>query len=426
MFRKLHIQMTLFSTLITGLVLTAMSCICLYIAESGMRENNFAAFLNNSNACITHLENQTVLTHQWLLEMQQSYGFLMDIQDNGRSLFFEELNSLPDTRQMMKKAREMTLSSYGIDLSDPKSASTLTKSAHFAFTLDGHSYYGKAAMIPKKNGAVSMLLLYPLDSLEQQIADQRLYFLLACCFGIFLLSIFSWFFTGRMLKPMEESRKRQTEFISAASHELRSPLAVILSSISAIKKSDAREAEHFLNNMEQEGNRMSRLVEDMLALANADNHSWTVRIAPAELDTLLLQTYEKYEPLAQEKHVHLQIVLPSEPVVPFPCDSARIAQVLSILTDNALSYVPDHGTITLSLLLENSRPVLQVSDNGPGIPDNQKLAVFQRFYRADLSRQSREHFGLGLSIAKEIVGLHNGKLLLTDTPGGGATFRILL
>ena len=108
------------------------------------------------------------------------------------------------------------------------------------------------------------------------------------------------------------------------------------------------------------------------------------------------------------------------------CDEERIAQVLSILMDNALSYTPAPGSITLSLSFTSGHVSLSVADNGPGIPDSAKKQVFQRFFRQDKAHTSKDHFGLGLSIAREIVRIHRGRLVLSDTPGGGATFTRIL
>lgn len=99
-------------------------------------------------------------------------------------------------------------------------------------------------------------------------------------------------------------------------------------------------------------------------------------------------------------------------------------QVLSILLDNAVSYTPPGGAISLSLKLEPDKVLLGVSDNGDGISDEEKEAVFDRFYRCDKSHKDKSHFGLGLCIAHEIVRMHKGKLWIEDTPGGGATFIV--
>ena len=112
--------------------------------------------------------------------------------------------------------------------------------------------------------------------------------------AVLALVTFSWFFTGKMLRPLEENQRKQTQFIASASHELRSPLAVILSSVQAME-SDWENAGRFLKTIKSEGDRMSRLIGDMLSLANADNKSWSIMKTDCELDTLLLDTYEKYQ-----------------------------------------------------------------------------------------------------------------------------------
>lgn len=229
-----------------------------------------------------------------------------------------------------------------------------------------------------------------------------------------------------MIRPLSENHKQQTEFIASASHELRSPLTVILSSIQAMEKASPEEQKHFASIIKNEGNRMSRLIGDMLSIANADNRSWKIFPAPCELDTLLLDTFEKYERLMQEKKLRFHISLPEETLPPCKCDSSRISQVLSILLDNALSYVPSGKDVFLSLSQGTKHFYLTVADNGPGIPDKQKASVFHRFYRADNARNNKEHFGLGLCIAQEIVQLHKGTLKITDTKGGGASFIIRL
>lgn len=149
--------------------------------------------------------------------------------------------------------------------------------------------------------------------------------------------------------------------------------------------------------------------------------------------------------MALSKGLRFEIELPDEGINPIRCDAERIRQLLSILIDNAFSYTPKGGRICLSLATETpaflsdslndkkyrntaqrQKLYLSVIDNGPGIPDDQKDAVFERFHRLDTARRDKAHFGLGLCIAKEIVQLHHGQILLTDTPGGGATFTVVL
>ena len=421
MFRRLHIQMTFFSALIIGIVIFIMTTACNFIAENSTRQNAWNTFQNNAISCISHLETQSI-SSDWILQAEKNYDISMDIRDNGNSLYLKKLQTDSLDETIFRKAEEISAASYALDLSNPGAVSKLTKRIFFQMK----DFYVSTALIPKSHGTVSMIILYSLDSVKHRILLQRLAFSGAAFLAILALSICSWFFTGRMITPLEKSRQEQTEFIAAASHELRSPLAVILSGISAMKKADPKEQGHFLSVIEKEGTRMSLLINDMLSLSNADNHSWKMHPVFCELDTLLLDTYEKYEPLMQDHHMKFFIELPEEEIPSCPCDPERISQVLGILLDNAISYVPENGKIILSLSQTETHFLIRVKDNGPGIPDFAKTSVFRRFYQADSARNNRQHFGLGLCIAYEIISLHKGTISVLDTPGGGSTFQISL
>ena len=92
MFKKLHRQMTLFCTLVTGLILVAMSCVCLTIAESGIKDVSYSSFINNLNSLYSYLENQSVITHTWISQMEYNYNMQMEIKDTGNKLVFQSLN----------------------------------------------------------------------------------------------------------------------------------------------------------------------------------------------------------------------------------------------------------------------------------------------------------------------------------------------
>ena len=354
------------------------------------------------------------------------------ILNNGKRLFFDKLNEESSSNasgengrkssveNMLAEAARISREEQGLDVEYTGSIS-LPKEVYFE-TAD---FYACTALIPKGSGVLSLVLVYPLDGLKGQIFHQRILWGGLLLIAVLALVVFSWFFTGKMLRPLEENRKRQTQFIASASHELRSPLAVILSSVQAIE-ADPGECRRFLSTIKSEGTRMSRLIGDMLALANADNKSWSIMKSPCELDTLLLETYEKYEPLLREKGISMNVELPDESLSPCRCDGGRISQVLGILLDNGASYVPTGGKIRSGVEEKEKYFRIYVEDNGPGISDENKEAVFQRFYRADSSRKDKQHFGLGLCIAKEIVTLHHGSIRIEDTKGGGTTFVVRL
>lgn len=414
--------MTVFSAAITNTILIVMALVCLLIAESSAKENSYATFVNNAGACITQMEEQPAISHRWLKTMMNNYHVRILIRDNGNPLYFYKLADFGQDSSAFSRALDLSRDSYGLNLESYSRNQKLTKSADFQFP----GYYACTALVPHTDGVLSIIILYPLSDLHLQLNTQRLAFGGAVLAAIAAVSVFSWFFTKKMIRPLEKSRKEQTAFIAAASHELRSPLAVIRSGLSAIPRATPERAGVFVDMSLKECDRMARLIQDMLSLSNADNHTWRLEAAPCELDTLLLETYEKYEPLTKEKGLRLTVSLPDAPLDPISLDAGKISQVLAVLLDNAISYVPEGGRICLSLKKEPGAAVVSVADNGPGIPDSEKESIFQRFYRSDTSRNDKQHFGLGLCIAREIAVLHKGTLTVSDAPEGGAVFSLYL
>lgn len=429
MFKKLHWQMTLFSAFITSLIIVALTCVCLFISESSLKKNTEASFLMEVNAMITHLQSQNSISLSWVNQMQENNHFLLYFYDNGTPLFSQRLYSGEAQDALAERAKACALSRYGMDIS---STTQTIVPVHTEFSLTDSAsvpYYVSAGVIPKTNSDLGFIVLYSLAGQRQQILRQRLLFAAADALAIFLLSVFAWFFTGRMLLPLEENRRKQIHFVSASSHELRAPLAVILSGADALgKATTAAERAHFLGMIQSEGIRMQHLISDMLFLARSDSGSFSFSARPVQPDILLMDAYERFERTAREKKLSLALSLPKEQLPFCVCDPERVTQILSILLDNALSYTPEGGRITLSLSMAPKRSGIRfgVSDTGPGIPDAQKDLIFDRFYRAESSHTDKNHFGLGLCIAKEILSAHRGCLWVEDAPGGGANFLFTL
>lgn len=432
MFKKLHCQMTVFCTLITSTILIALTCICILISERSLTNNIYNSFFKDINAMIIHLQSQSTISLQWVNQLQENSRFLLLLYDNGKPLFSQQLYSDNKEHELEEACLSYAKETFGMDISDAK-GSKLPSHEEFTFTgEDGSKYYISAGTIPKAKNTLGFLLLYPLSGQQRQIYIQRLLFTGVNLAAIFLLSLFSWFFTGRMLLPLEESKKRQTQFISAASHELRTPLSVMLSGAEALEKSTTQEERgHFLHMIQDEGTRMRRLISDMLLLANSDSGSFSLQKSPCQPDELLLEVYEKFEFSAKKNGISLFLSLPEASIPDCDCDSERITQVLSILLDNAISYTPSGGKIALSLSLldasESGRNFcFSVSDTGPGIPEEETTLIFERFYRSEKSRADKNHFGLGLCIAKEIVLAHRGKIYVENNKNGGAVFVVEL
>ena len=426
MYKKLHLRLTLFCTFICGLILVVLSLFCLSFSEAESEKSHFADFQINISMLKNHLENQTVLSHNWLAQITADTRFEMDIRDNGSRLVFENLNPLSIHEDLFEAARQTAREQYMVLEEAVSPNSLLPIHAEFKLSQEGQNYFASVLIIPKNSGSLNVAVLCPLTDLYQTLRFRRILFLSADLAGILLLALFFWFFTWYMIQPLIINNQKQAEFIASASHELRSPLAVIISSLSAMTHASVKDRERFSETIRLEGKRMSRLIDDMLTLSGTGSSLFSVHKTPVEMDTLLLSVYEKFEPLALKKSISLTIALPDELVAPCLCDRERMEQVLSILLDNALSYTPSQGKIALSLQTVSDKLIFRVADNGPGIPDSEKEAVFDRFYRCDKSHKDKAHFGLGLCIAREIIHMHKGSIRVEDTPGGGAAFVVTL
>jgi signal transduction histidine kinase len=222
---------------------------------------------------------------------------------------------------------------------------------------------------------------------------------------------------------LEEGQQKQKEFIAAASHELRSPLTVIKTGIASIKE-DMTKADRFLPHVEAECDRMSRLINEMLLLAAVDTKSWELAWEQVDMDTLLIECYDMFCTCLNPKQAVITLDLPEERLYRIYGDKERLKQILTILVDNAMSHIPEGGRIALRVLQRKHFMTIAVEDNGKGILPEDKPHVFERFYRKDKSRTDKQHYGLGLSIAKELVELQHGSITVEDTFGGGTTFRM--
>ena len=424
MFRKVHFRLDLLCASITFFILAVMSLGYLSISEKSLKDNSFASFQKEMEEIAESLTESNVLTWEQLSRIEDQGTYSIQILDNGVPLLFNRQPSWKQ-EQLFDAAWDYFESHFEILSFEDNPL----YQGEFDFSSKGFGasdYYGCAMILNRNGGALKIMLLKPLTALYQQIRTQRILFALLTGLAAIALFLFSWYFTRRLLRPLEESQQRQTQFIAAASHELRTPLAVILSCASASRCGNEEERAHFLDSIQSEGLRMSGLIDDMLLLSGMEAHAWTIDLRPVELDTLLLETFEAFEPVAAEKSIHLSIELPEESLPPCNCDPGRIRQVLSILLHNAVSYTHEQGQICLSLAYQGKSFRVQVADNGIGIPEEEKAHIFQRFYRADPSRSSKGHFGLGLAIAWEIIKAHQGQILVGDTLGGGTTFTVVL
>ena len=220
---------------------------------------------------------------------------------------------------------------------------------------------------------------------------------------------FSYLLSGLAVRPVERAWNEQQRFVSDASHELKTPLTVILSSsdLLAQEESPTKRAP-YLDNIRAESQRMRRLVEGMLTLARGDSGRAKTPMEPVALSELANETAMSFEPVAFEAGHPLEYELAENLTVRGRADELR--QVFAILLDNAVKYAPAGAPVRLTLRESGRDAALEVENPGDPIPPEQLAHLFDRFYRADASRSDHEGFGLGLSIAQSIVTAHRGTI----------------
>lgn len=229
---------------------------------------------------------------------------------------------------------------------------------------------------------------------------------------------------NQMLARLQDAVDRINRFTADASHELRSPVALIRTAAEyALRnpKIDAESRETF-REIVAESVEAGALLEDMLTLARADAGFGAPALEPLELSEMVQEAGDRMRPLADGKAQSLTVTTAGSAWI--NGDRASVRRLLSILLDNAIKYTPARGRIRMELATTNSQASLTVRDNGIGIPAELLPRIFDRFERADPSRGETSGAGLGLAIAKWIAGTHGANLTAESRPGEGSAFRV--
>jgi two-component system OmpR family sensor kinase len=226
------------------------------------------------------------------------------------------------------------------------------------------------------------------------------------------------------LERLENLFETQRRFLADVSHELRTPLTAIRGNVDLIRRMGEPDAES-LEAITSEVDRMTRMVQDLLLLAQAESGKLPMAREIVELDTLLLEVYKQGKTLAQDR---LEVRLGREDQARVAGDRDRLKQMLLNLVGNAIAYTPSGGQVTLGLTCVSDYARVTVSDTGPGIPQEELPHIFERFYRIDKSRRRLEGggAGLGLSIAYWIARSHQGRIEVASEVGKGTTFSVWL
>jgi len=278
----------------------------------------------------------------------------------------------------------------------------------------------------RQAGLLSQTIVFADMSSEERTLEALLHL---CIFiGLLSLGLFwlvSLFLARWAVKPVERAWEQQRQFVADASHELKTPLTVILTNAELLQAPDCDEEKRrgFSDNILAMSRQMRSLVEGLLELARGDRAADKTHLAPLDFSVLAAETLLPFEPLFFEKGLTLQSRM--EPGLALRGDGEKLRRLLEILLDNAQKYSEAPGLVHVELRRQGNSALLTVANSGTPLSAREQKDIFKRFYRADKARQREGGYGLGLSIAENIVRAHGGRIW-AESADGFNRFRVQL
>ena len=276
----------------------------------------------------------------------------------------------------------------------------------------------------RQTGLLSTRIAFTDSTLEQATLRSLLTgSLLIGLAALAVLFVCSYVLSGAVTRPVGRAWQQQKQFLSDASHELKTPLTVILSSTELLEQSATPEQKQYVDNIRAESRRMKQLVEDMLTLSRIQRSDAPLPDTAADLSDAAANVALRFEPVAYEAGLTLSYDI--APGLLVRGDSDKLEQAVAVLLDNAIKYAAPGTEVRLDAVRQGKNACLWVENEGDPIPADKLPHIFDRFYRADESRTDGGSFGLGLSIAKAIVETHRGTIRC-DSSGSTTRFTITL
>jgi two-component system OmpR family sensor kinase len=238
---------------------------------------------------------------------------------------------------------------------------------------------------------------------------------------------------GRMVEQVRELKHNDVlrrELVANVSHDLKTPLASLQGYVDTLLLKDAslsaEERRHYLLVASRSGERLAKLIADLIDLAKLDAREVKLSREAFPVAELMQDVMQKFQLKADQKQIKLEVTLPV--AAPFVCaDIGLIERVLENLIGNAIAHTGAGGSVSLRLQAQAQQVVVEVADSGCGIPEDEIPRIFDRFYRVDDDQRARgDHAGLGLAITRSILDLHDTRIDVTSCPGVGTTFRFAL
>lgn len=351
-----------------------------------------------------------------------SYSFSIEVDTNG-----EILNI--DSPFNMKKETYIKAAEYAWNNKDKSSIITLEgKSWKYAIVQMQKQViqrHGDSYTLPENSYQIKFLDITMYKKAMLQLLTTLLTVGLIMLFAIFIISLY---FANRAIRPIAEAWERQKQFVADASHELKTPLSIIMANYDAVlanRDETIQSQLKWFDYIKIGVDRMAKLINDLLSLAKMEDMRFEFKKVPFNVGKEIHDVILSMEAVMAEKDIKLTHSIDAD--VNIKSDPDKIKQVIMILFDNAIKYTDEQGQIEISLSKSKRHVVFSIKNSGKGIAKEDLPKVFDRFYRADLSRaQETGGYGLGLSIAKTIIERLGGDIYATSVENEYTTFTFSL
>lgn len=411
MIKRLRKNIILVNMLLVGVVILAiLSAVCVnsYFTECDKLErsmndtlkksNRFGDGENAMNGSIMNGEGKRELRHDEPMQLS-SYEIIKLSSDNS-----------------IKEINENGLSVESDTLTE--AVKYITQNAPRSGQLNE---YGLMYVREDFQGEVKIIFAQT-SSLYSSLGNMILICLLLFVISMAVIFLISLWLSGIAVKPVKKAWEQQKQFVADASHELKTPLTVILANNNIMmshKDSKISEESQWLESTEEEAQHMKQLIDQMLFLAKSDAGTGSVQLSDVDLSEIIEGTALNFEPVAFEREILINPDI--EPDVIIHGNALQLKQLAHILIDNAVKYAADQSEVTITLKKSGDAVTFAVNNKGNVIEKDDLEHIFDRFYRAEKSRTTKG-YGLGLSIAQNIVQGMNGKLTAESNEEQGTTF----
>lgn len=396
------------------------------------------AFWTNGFSYLEHQSEKSFLTQAELLRELMLEKKVPEEDAGGVNTF----ESFADAYAKEYGVRITIIDSQGTVLGESEGAGELM-SNHLDREEVKKALLGESNSLIRKSDTFKMDYCYcavPVDSGDfhgvmrvavplEELRDMDYQFVRSTVFAILILLLLVLFlgaYFRRYVLAMKKVENMRREFVSNVTHELKTPLTSIRGFVETLKAGaveDPKIAHRFLDIIEIETERLSNLITDTLLLSEIESGKDTRR-EPCDVNAVITEVTDLLEPKVKE---HVRLIFSPDPAVrPYSCNRDRLKQLLINLVDNGLKAT-EFGAVTITCKSTASHLVMEISDTGIGMEEEQLERIFERFYRVDKGRSKAQGgTGLGLSIVKHIVELYNGTIEVSSRPGVGTEFTVRL